>query len=157
MREKSGQYRAKVIDFGYSVRYVDDNDRLTLTGTERWNAPEHGSCVRLWTLSQAMNADRFSFGMLCLWLLFEPSLSGRTPLPQGLKVADTGFAEDTLYRKKRQLQTYARLLLASETALEEDERMALGEFFGLSLSEVPEQREISLLELLRKLDPHRYD
>jgi hypothetical protein len=104
-----------------------------------------------------VKADLFSLGMLFLWLLFEPCLSGTAPLPQGAEVADTGLARDTLYREKRRLQTYARLLLASETALEEDERMALGEFFGLSLSEVPEQREMNLLELLRKLDPHRYD
>jgi hypothetical protein len=94
--------------------------------------------------------------MLFLWLLFEPCLSGTAPLPEGSDVAATGLARDTVYRKKRQLQKYARLLLASETVLEEDERMALGEFFGLSLSGVPEQREMSLLELLRKLDPQRY-
>ncbi|KAL2016024.1 hypothetical protein VTK56DRAFT_4354 [Thermocarpiscus australiensis] len=154
-KEKSGEYHAKVIDFGYSARYIDDNHRLTLTGTELWNAPEHGSYASSWTLLQAVNADLFSLGMLFLWLLFEPRLSGTAPLPEGSEVADTGLARDTLYRKKRQLQTYTRLLLVSETAFEEDESIALGEFFSLSLSKVPEQRKMSLLELLRKLDPHR--
>lgn len=160
-KENPGKYCAKVIDFGYAARYTDGTGRLTLSGTELWNAPEHGSRARQWTLSQAIKADLFSFGMLCFWLLFEPSLSGTAPLPQDFQVADVDgsrLAEDRLRRAKVELRAYAQKLLTSVTTLEnleQDKKIVLGEFFDSRLSQNPEEREMSLLTLLEKLDSQR--
>lgn len=157
-RDKSGRYSARVIDFGYSTRYIHLYQQLMLPISEPWNAPENAGRPRGWTFSQAVKADLFSFGILCLWLLFEPCLLGTSPLPQGLKVVDIGFsgsAEDTLRRMKGGLRVYAQQLLASEIALEHDKKMALGEFFESSLSQDPEEREWSLSRFLTRLDPQR--
>lgn len=153
-REKSGEYCAKVIDFGYSAWYIDDKDRLEIRGTEIWNAPEHGSCPSFWTLSEAINSDIFSFGMLCFWLLFNPYFPGTALLPEGLEVTVTRFAE-TMSRNKRQLETYARQILEWETVLAQDTKVALGEFFSSSLSQDPDRRKPSLPELIKKLAPDR--
>jgi serine/threonine protein kinase len=69
--EESGQYKARVTDFGYSSRFTNDEDRLKLPITVPWNAPEVDRLNREWTPSQAKQADLFSFGMLCVWLVFE--------------------------------------------------------------------------------------
>lgn len=152
-RDKYGRYSAKVIDFGYSTRYVDDHQQLTMSISELWNAPENSGDGRRWTILQAKQSDLYCFGMLCLWLIFEPRLSGAIPLAQDRKTK----GESTLREKKAELQAYARQLLRSETTLEEGKRTALGKFFDCSLHKDPERRETrSLQEFLREVDPQRY-
>ncbi|KAK0712752.1 hypothetical protein B0T26DRAFT_780426 [Lasiosphaeria miniovina] len=88
----------------------------------------------------------------------DPSLSGINPPPQGIDVVDVESptqAEDRLRTKKEKLQAYAQQLLASDTTLEGDTKMALREFFDSSLSQDPDDRELSLSTLLRRLDPQR--
>jgi serine/threonine protein kinase len=155
-KEKSGRYSARVIDFGYSTRYINDKQQLALPISEPWNAPENNGRQRWWTPSQAVNADLFCFGMLCLWLLFENGFSGTTPLHRGPKVADIEFprpTEDNLRRKKGKLPTYARQCLVLEITMEHDKKTALEEFFDSSLNQDPQERELSLSRLLKKLDP----
>ncbi|KAK3356289.1 serine/threonine protein kinase japonica group [Lasiosphaeria hispida] len=161
-KEISGEYRAKVIDFGYSTKYILHDQRLRLPRSEPWHAPEILDCNNRhgweWTPPEATKTDLFSFGMLCLWLLFEPSLSATTPPPQGVDVVDVGsltLAEKRLRTKKGELQTYAQQLLASDTTLELDTKMALKEFFNSSLSQNANDRALSLSILLRRLDPQR--
>jgi serine/threonine protein kinase len=155
-KEKSGQYSAKVIDFGYSARYTDHSHQLMLVGSELWNAPEHSNHGP-WSLSQAIKADLFSLGMLFLWLLFEPC-SPRRAMSSSPEVTDISPSrmEDNLGRRKRKLRAYAQELLAMTTTLEGKKKEAFRKFFDSSLNETPEQRHMeSLQELLRKLDPQR--
>jgi hypothetical protein len=102
-----------------------------------------------------MEADTFSFGMLCLWLLFEIYLSGIRPVP-GLDLASieiSGPAEDTLSKVKANLQVLAQQFLATEAELDDNQRRALKEFFHSSLSNDPQQREGSIQRLLIELNP----
>jgi hypothetical protein len=105
--------------------------------------------------------DIFSFGMLCLWLLFETYFSRIMLPPQGLDLAADAFssstesAKDILSKIKAELQTCARQLLAAETAMDNDTRMALEEFFDSSLSKDPKKREMSLQNFMCKLGPQR--
>jgi serine/threonine protein kinase len=152
-RDESGRYGAKVIDFGYSTRYIDDEQQLKLPISKPWNAPENNGNGLQWTLSQAKKSDLYCFGMLCVWLIFGPHFSDVTTLPQNREAA----GESNLHSRKAELQSYARLRLTSETNLEDNKRMALDKFFDLSLHRDPERREMwSLQEFLREVDPQRY-
>jgi len=156
-KEESGKYRAKVIDFGYSARYTDKEHQLELRGTLQWNAPEHDDHhALLWTLQQATKADLFSLGMLYLWLLFEPDLSGLVSFLQDFKgvfLKSSSSVENPLSKKKSELQLYACQLLA-QTSLEESEKTLLGNFFESSLSLSPEERQNKTLTEFLKLDSH---
>src|SRR5438034_3833483 len=66
--DDSGGYTAKVVDFGYSTLAAGDDDLIMMPKSRPWNAPEHHH--RGFKLSQAMAMDAYSFGLLCLWLLF---------------------------------------------------------------------------------------
>lgn len=120
-----------------------------------WNAPENDRLACEWTPLQAMEADIFSFGILCLWLLFETYFSGIKPIPQGLDliaIEIPGLAEDTFCKIKGKLQIYAQQLLAAETAVDNTQRIALKEFFDSSLNADPQKRDGSFQQLLRKLN-----
>lgn len=138
-------YRAKVIDFGYSTRYVNDKQRLDLPISEPWNAPEIDDNSSTWTTSEAEKTDLYSFGMLCLWLLFGPLIPGTKLELQG----------EVLQEKKNKLPQYAQELLNSDRALGDEKKAALEEFFNSSLSHVPEQRKDSLQKFLDTFDPQR--
>ncbi|KAJ3486615.1 hypothetical protein NLG97_g6579 [Lecanicillium saksenae] len=64
-KDSSGRYIARVIDFGFSARYADKDQLLSLPRSRPWNAPENEGQV-LWTPKQAVKADLFCFGMLCI-------------------------------------------------------------------------------------------
>jgi hypothetical protein len=99
--------------------------------------------------------------MLCLWFLFETYFSGITPPPKGLDLAAFAVcssaepAKDVLTKFKAKLQTYAQQLLAAEISLDNDKRIALEEFFDSSLSKDPRKRDMSLQNLVSKLNPQK--
>ncbi|KAK7422181.1 hypothetical protein QQZ08_009649 [Neonectria magnoliae] len=68
---------AKLSDFGFSV--FASTKSLKLGGTTPWKAPEI-EARQEHTLSQAKRTDLFSFGMLCLWVLFWRELCERGKL-----------------------------------------------------------------------------
>jgi serine/threonine protein kinase len=78
-----------VIDFGYSTRFVNEDDFISVPKSWPWSAPEH-DYDRL-KPAQARKMDVFSFGMLCLWILFERCLSGIVPLPSEAHWAESYF------------------------------------------------------------------
>ncbi|KAF6515568.1 hypothetical protein HZS61_004309 [Fusarium oxysporum f. sp. conglutinans] len=73
-RDKSGKYRARLIDFGYSSRYAHDAQQLELPRSRPWNAPENEGHMPMWTPAEAVKSDLFCLGMVYFWLLFEPHL-----------------------------------------------------------------------------------
>jgi serine/threonine protein kinase len=141
-KEKSGMYGAKVIDFGYSTRYMNEDQRLKLAISTPWNAPENIDTSLKWNFDDAKNTDIFSFGMVCLWLLFEPYFSESAPTER------SGYS---LRRAKEEPRTCAHQLLASETALKESAKNALAEFFDSSLCHDPKEREMCLPRLVKSL------
>ncbi|KAJ8104722.1 hypothetical protein ONZ43_g7714 [Nemania bipapillata] len=62
----------KLSDFGFSARA--SNKLLELAGTYPWRAPEINSLDRA-TPQQGKLTDLYSFGMLCLWILFRNRLA----------------------------------------------------------------------------------
>ena len=63
----------KVADFGYSTLTVGESGKVFLPKSRPWNAPEHH--FGEFNVQEAKKADVYSFGMLCLWLLFGNRLS----------------------------------------------------------------------------------
>ena len=80
--ESDGRYVVKVTDFGYSTLFTTDNDPITMPHSELWTAPERHHREIL--PRQARKMDVYSFGMLCLWLLFYNKATTR----------DTNFKQD---------------------------------------------------------------
>lgn len=142
-------YRAKVGDFGCSTWFAEEHELLPVCGSQPWKAPEQypNGC----TLAQAQKMDVFSFGMLCLWLLFEEYLSGTVPLPaathwaqryfQGRKGKDLSRIVLDSLKQRDELVTLAQQFVVAEDALYDDEKMELQEFFGASLSCDPGKRK----------------
>ena len=132
---------AKVADFGYSTLVAEDDDIIRMPKSEPWNAPEHHH--RGFTFSQALRMDAFSFGMLCLWLLFHEmeNYPHLTQLKQ-LKSED-------------KLQSYAHKLTMAALGLEDGQRENLRVLFGSTLVKDPEGRNPDFASLLQLLTQDR--
>lgn len=113
-----------------------------------WNAPEHTRSAREWTFEQAVKTDIFSYGMLCLWVLFGRYFEN---LIQDKR--DGRYGISTVKENIRQLSDQ---LLNDEPYLTVEQRKSLRKFFASSLHEDPEQRESNMLKLLRVLDPKQF-
>jgi serine/threonine protein kinase len=61
-------FGVKMTDFGYSCYGSTDEDFVKLPRSQPWEAPEYHP--RWFTLAAAKKMDMYSFGLLCLWLLF---------------------------------------------------------------------------------------
>ena len=105
-RDGAGGTYAKLADFGYAGWAVGNTDSIVVHPPKSWpwNAPEHHH--RGFTVPAAKKLDVYSFGLLCLWLLFfdKPSLVdtaadntrvGHWPLDD-LEILDRMKHEDTL-------------------------------------------------------------
>ena len=63
----------KVADFGYSTLTAGESEKILLPKSRPWNAPEHH--FGEFKVQEAKKTDVYSFGMLCLWILFGNCLS----------------------------------------------------------------------------------
>lgn len=149
----SGAYTAKVTDFGYSNIATDKGEYFYLPKSWPWNAPEHHH--RACKLVAAQKMDIFSFGMLCLWIMFEKCLSGTLPLPSKLHELkqyfqnkdgnDLGVLENL--KSGGVLMLLAKQLVGAEDQLDKNKKRALQFFFENSLepnqdSRTPDLRSI---------------
>ena len=111
--------------------------------------------------------DVFSFGMLCLWVLFEKYLSRTTPFPQVASWANelltqtsnsypSEFILDNLKHQDK-LGLLAHKLLDAEVTINTERKNALSQFLTSALSYDSNKREASLQKLVDVLMPHRYD
>lgn len=140
--ENDGRYVAKVTDFGYSTLFTTDNDPITMPNSGLWTAPEwhHREILP----SQARKMDAYSFGMLCLWVLFYNKEANR----------DRSFKMD-LEDSHRKVSDYASQLLRAKPDLENREKNHLQKVFGSILAQDPAERTANFGELLELLSPHR--
>lgn len=153
-KDRAGTYTAKVIDFGYSTRYADDESAIGLPISLAWTAPEHTRLNQRWTPFEARKMDIFSLGMVCLWVLFEESLSG-----EKIPLEDTGFVgrnehfcsddEHSIaileaFKRDKQLPMLVRQSLEAEGYLSDDKKYAIQNFFGSVLDDDPKRRDLSV-------------
>ncbi|KAI8628752.1 hypothetical protein F5Y19DRAFT_437112 [Xylariaceae sp. FL1651] len=153
-------FSAKVVDFGFSTSYDGDNSQIMLGGTQLWLAPEATDYPHF-TPAQAMKTDVFSFGMLCLWFMFEKHLSGILPLPHSLQTDGSPWDNEVenpslrlLWDLKLEgcLTRYATQLVSAEASLSAKSKEALQRFFIGSLECDPQLRDCSIKDALHNLD-----
>ena len=133
---------AKVIDFGYSTLFATDSDPITMPYSKLWTAPErhHREILPI----QARKMDAYSFGMLCLWLLFYNRVANR----------DSNFNKD-VEDSQKELSDYACGLLRASADLENWEKDNVQKIFSSTLVQDPAERTANFNELLEFLSPHR--
>lgn len=156
---------AKVADFGFSTKVTEDG-LVSLPCSMPWYAPEYHP--RSFYYAAAQKCDIFSFGMLCLWLLFHrellcksqslQSMPGNDPIFGGLEDDTSPLAEvpseytllENLKREKR-LITFAYELIESMASLEDQQKASMKLFFDSTLANNSEQRADGFLELIQVL------
>jgi hypothetical protein len=136
-----------------------------LPETWPWYAPECRAYPEF-TPAQAAKSDVFSFGMLCLWFLFEKYLSGVLPLPKASQSASAfhtyedvnpslGFLEDL--KKKGSLAQFADQLVMAEAGLDAKTREMLRQFFQGCLACDPQSRDVDMQHSLKHMNIHQYE
>lgn len=165
-KNNRNEFSARVADFGYSTWFAGEQDTFVMPKSWPWNAPEHSH--RHFTPADAKRIDVFSFGMLCLWTLFQGYLSGSTPLPPEMSwandyldhgdsdVFDLGdkYALEKLKDDEKLIPFAAELLASDMIILENEERNALGQFFAGALAQAAQERtEAFLIFFLEMPDP----
>ena len=140
-KNDSKQYVAKVADFGYSTWLGGTNDAVLMPRTPHWTAPEwHHRPIHS---ASAIKMDVYSFGLLCLWLLFYHS--GETAHRKFYETLQSGQA--TL--------TVAHQLVAEATDISDEQRCNLHQLFDLSLATDPAKRCSNLGQLACLLTPDK--
>ncbi|KAF2685426.1 TPR-like protein [Lentithecium fluviatile CBS 122367] len=161
--ESPGIYTAKVADFGLSTHFRGENDLINIPISVPWNAPEYHN--RAFYPQDAKAMDVYSFGMLCLWLLFGIETSTTTSNP--LEAADTtgifSFeAQDwsekgdlLLSWKSSRLLDWAIQLTTGDRRLKTNAKDRVTRFFLSSLCVNPQKRITDWGCFLSFLDPAR--
>lgn len=137
----SNGYIAKVADFGYSTLFASDNELVKMPRSPYWVAPEwhHRGCKA----ADAMKMDIYSFGMLCLWLLFYNTQENTTcDFYSNLNSAKT-------------VSVLAHQLIIAMAGLDDQKRCNLSQLFDLTLANNPVDRSLDFNQLIRLFAPHR--
>ncbi|OCK76319.1 TPR-like protein [Lepidopterella palustris CBS 459.81] len=139
-----GNFVAKVSDFGYSSM-VPGTGSVYLPRTKPWYAPEWHH--RAFPLLQAVKMDIFSYGLLCLWILFQD-------------VQDFPTMNDLeVIKGKKGLLDLSDRLIANAIGLCTMEKTNLGSFFRLTLAYDQDARTddfSALIQLLSNNSPTPY-
>lgn len=120
-----------------------------------WYAPEY----RLYcNQAQGRKMDIFSFGMLCLWVMFEKYLSATAPFPQEALWAEKYLPNKTEknqskrfleeLKKTDKLVLFAQQLVTAERDLLDSQKQGLIKMFGASLPFNPDERAADLKQLV---------
>ncbi|KAF2650287.1 TPR-like protein, partial [Lophiostoma macrostomum CBS 122681] len=151
-RNNDGSFTARAADFGFSTMYTNYNDQIVLPESWPWYAPECHEYAEF-SPQQAAKTDVFSFGLLCLWFLFENYLSGVLPLPEAARWASNSCTYESLHpslelleslKRQRSLARFANQLVATEAGLNIEEREKMQGFFNGCLACDPEERDIDV-------------
>ena len=144
-----GKMLAQIADFGWSF-LPHDGDRNTickLAKSTPWNAPEHHH--RGFSIEQAQKQDVFSFGMLCLWILFHDKISAeagncRNGENPPVSVAQQHKQVNILlgnWKIKGKLQEVALGMVATRFYKKKKTRKILDRLFISTLAHDPDDRE----------------
>jgi hypothetical protein len=109
--------------------------------------------------------DVYSFGILCVWVLFEQYFTGSAPLPEEARWAQQSFMHMGIIRQtgsileelkeEDELLRLAQQLLGAEETLDRDKKSSLNSFLASALLSDPNSRHASLQQSLELLAPYR--
>ena len=151
----TGKITVKVTDFGFSTLTVDEAGKVFLPKSRPWNAPEHH--YGEFNAQEAKKTDVYSFGMLCLWLLFENHLPD---IPQPTADGAAGLISFDIPHFRRgptflerlknegSLEHIANNFVESVPGLDVEYRIRLKEIFSLTLSLNPGKRSCDLARVI---------
>ena len=152
----TGRVTVRVADFGYSTLTMGESGKVLLPKSRPWNAPEHH--FGGFKAHEAKKMDVYSFGMLCLWILFGSCLSD---FPQ--TTAEGGVTELISFdvpsfhsrptfleclKNEGRLEYIANNLLGSTPGLDVECAIRLNEFFSLILAHNPGKRTCDLAKVV---------
>ena len=135
-----GNYVAKAADLGYSTVFTSADMLVYMPGSQNWVAPEWGPYTTT-NLEGALKMDVYSFGLLCIWLLFYNIHRNDT----------SGFYEDT--KAEQSTLVLARRLVTEAVGLDAQQIHRLTRLFESTLASDPAGRSADFGGLLRLLVP----
>jgi len=154
-KDATGKTTVKVADFGYSTLAVGETAKVFLPKSRPWNAPEH--YFGEFNVADAKKTDVYTFGMLCLWVLF-----GSMSLPQKnteytFDISDGPHTSLEYFKDDDKMEDIASQLMDSVSLadLNADYRIRLNEFFSLTVPLNPEKRTSDLGKVIVLLSPKR--
>ena len=146
-KDQKSNYGIKVTDFGYSCFGSDDNHLVRLPQSKPWQAPEYHP--RWFSLQDARKMDYYSFGLLCLWLLFSKETLIVPNFPNvSVDLAFAGRDEEAeglleILKENDRLPAGVESLLSLEPSLSQEVRFFLQAFLRSALHRVPIKRELN--------------
>jgi serine/threonine protein kinase len=165
-KDNDGKPIAKLADFGYSTIAATEDEFVRLPKSTPWNAPEHHH--RGFKLSAAKKTDAYSFGMLCLWVLFNERLSessGDFSEPTKLEsstLPPVGSLEElstqnllARLKSEHRLLTFAHHFTETTDTLSDEQKIALKQVFNLTLVTDPDGRSSDFEKLILLLNQGR--
>lgn len=159
-RHKSGAIFVKLADFGYSGWDMHKSQKILIKPprSRPWDAPEYHH--RGFSVAQAQLLDIFSFGMLCMWIMFEDKLHAGIVIPPespdiecasstvgdySKVFSDQNFTDEL--KHKGELLTLARRLTGTVKTSTNAQKQSILRFFNLTLAYEPRDRVLNLEEL----------
>ena len=153
----------KVADFGYSILTVDESEMVLLPESWPWNAPEHH--FGGFNAEEAKKMDVYSFGLLCLWLLFGDRLPDTPQTTADGTAGSISFNESPLQfgrptllevlKDEDRVDDIANNLVESMPGLDVEYRIRLREIFSLALPLDPEKRTSDLARVIGLLSQNK--
>lgn len=144
---EDGSIVPQVADFGYSTIYTNSDSTMTVSRTAPWNAPEVEKQKNGYVPTDAIRTDIFSFGMLCLWVLFRGEVANQfgTTLDftddREFPESNSGslFKTITSLKDQDRLRHFCQSLIRS-LSWEPSQKENLTKLFELTLSPLPLDR-----------------
>ncbi|KAF2468702.1 TPR-like protein [Lindgomyces ingoldianus] len=168
-QEATGEYTAKVMDFGYSSHYASQTERIFIPESQPWTAPEYKPAENLsrkYLPDEAALMDIFSFGLVCVWFIFEAYFAGISALPEELGWAKKVFLQnerprplgriiDDLKKQERLIQVAWDLLQANSGSFDHATFVNLHTFFGDALAVDTHHRRAGIALFIETVNFHR--
>lgn len=149
-RDGAGDTYAKLADFGYAGWAIGNTDNILVHPPRSWpwNAPEYHH--RGFTVSAAIRMDVYSFGLLCLWLLFfdKQSLITAADIKNGSQWPLEDFETLNSMKYEDTLRDFACVQVESTQGLSANEKRDLIYFFMSAIVNDPHERASDLKDLV---------
>jgi tetratricopeptide (TPR) repeat protein len=150
---------AKVADFGYSQTYLSSEDKLSVARTTPWCAPEVTERSDGYLSHEAKLTDIYSFGMMCLWMIFADELAQNFGIHHDMTDFSTADTQEQIssFTKIKKLKDEDRLRLICKDLilrlpLQPNQKVSLTKVFNSSLARDPLQRTLDMEKIRALLD-----
>jgi serine/threonine protein kinase len=147
-----GKYTAKVADYGFSS--LKQSGDVALAISRPWEAPEliECDCSPLLNFTAAKRAEAYSFGLLCLWLLFNQYQIENSEMTICNLFTSEGVHKLQTLKAKGRILDLVLSALASSREISATSKDQLGNAFQSLLQVDPLHRNSKLEDFLLRLE-----